>query len=179
MPAKTSHHLYPPFPDDLATAPLTTISLAKLENSDGAESTAFFDACRNLGFFYLDTEGSILGDCLVEEAEQLHNLQQQFFKLPHETKEQFSREKVDPFFGYRFGLMDTKEDDGTPRRNETYNVWMTARRSSANGFADGACRCAKTTSSPTATLSRIQTSSNSTGLSYNPTPATAAQPSTL
>ncbi len=122
MAPATTHHLYPPFPAELSTAPLVSVSLAKLEASDGAESKAFFNACRSLGFFYLDTTGSPLGRTLVAEAEQLNDLQANFFKLPNQQKEEYAREKVDPFFGYRHGDLGTCHDDGTPKRNESYNV---------------------------------------------------------
>ncbi|KAK0259744.1 hypothetical protein LTR02_002605 [Friedmanniomyces endolithicus] len=122
MAPATTHHLYPPFPAELPTAPLVSVSLAKLKASDGAESKAFFDACRSLGFFYLDTTGSPLGCSLVAEAERLNDLQARFFKMPNHEKEEYAREKVDPFFGYRHGDLGTCHDDGTPKRNESYNM---------------------------------------------------------
>ncbi|KAK4574618.1 hypothetical protein LTR86_001459 [Recurvomyces mirabilis] len=123
MAPTTSHHRYPPFPDaDLETAPLVSVSLRKLEDSNGPESQAFFNASRSLGFFYLDTEGSKLGEALVSEAEQLHELEKQFFKLGNDEKEEFAREKLDPFFGYRHGDIDLQDEDGSKRRNESYNM---------------------------------------------------------
>lgn len=119
---QTSHNDYPPFPSNIKTAPLVSISLAKLENNDASESAAFFEACKNLGFFYLDTSNSALGDHLVSEAEELLQLQKQFFARPNEEKEQFAREKIDAFFGYRHGVTKVKGEDGEFRRNEMYNV---------------------------------------------------------
>ncbi|KAJ7236388.1 hypothetical protein C8J57DRAFT_1376794 [Mycena rebaudengoi] len=107
----TCHHLTPPFPSDIPTAPLVSISLAKLESGDEEESNAFFGACKNLGFFYMNTEGSELGNNLIFEAEQLH-----------EEKEEYAREKIDPFFGYKHGELKIKAQDGRPKRNETYNM---------------------------------------------------------
>ncbi|KAK5683915.1 hypothetical protein LTS10_003778 [Elasticomyces elasticus] len=130
MAPATSHHLYPPFPSDIPTAPLVSVSLAKLEASDGKESQAFFDACKSLGFFYLDTSDSPLGNELVSEAEQLHELQKEFFTLAHEKKENYARERVDPFFGYRHGMMS----DG--QRNETYNCYMKMRKDDFVGNCD-------------------------------------------
>ena len=118
----TCHDQLPPFPENITTAPLVSISLAKLEASDAAESSAFFDACQKLGFFYMNMEGSALGEKMVSQAEQLLQLQKEFFKRPNEEKETYAREKIDPFFGYRHGELKTKNEDGTPRRNETYNV---------------------------------------------------------
>ncbi len=118
----TSHHLYPPFPTDITTAPLVAVSLSKLESGDQAESQAFYDASKNLGFFYLKLEGSSLGESVVQGAEQLHQVQLEFFKRPQSEKEEYAREKIDPFFGYRKAELKFKDEDGTPKKNETYNV---------------------------------------------------------
>ncbi len=121
MAPSTSHHLYPPFPEGVVTAPLVSISLAKLEANDVAESQAFFEASKSLGFFYLNMEGSKLGERIVSEAEQLNGVQQEFAKLSDEEKDRFAREKLDPFFGYRL-LNEVKRTDGTIDRDENYNV---------------------------------------------------------
>ena len=69
----TTHHLLPPFPSHLPTAPLVSISLSKLEAGDEAESKAFYEASKNLGFFYLQlSEDSELGQSLIKGAERLH-----------------------------------------------------------------------------------------------------------
>lgn len=119
---QTSHDDYPPFPEGIKTAPLVSISLSKLEANNPEESTAFFQASKDLGFFYLDTSDSPLGDHLVSEAEQLLQLQKQFFGRPNEEKEQFAREKIDAFFGYRHGVTKVRNENGELRRNEMYNV---------------------------------------------------------
>jgi isopenicillin N synthase-like dioxygenase len=121
MVLQTSHHQYPPFAEGLTTAPLVSISLAKLESEDEAESSAFYRASKELGFFYMDMEGSSLGEKIVAQAEQLHVVQKQFHKLPDEVKEEYLREKIDPFFGYRI-LGEREQEDGTMGRNENYNV---------------------------------------------------------
>lgn len=118
----TSHHLYPPFPDGIKTAPLVSLSLDKLEKGDENESKAFFEAAQNLGFFYLQLQGSDLGEKLVKEAEQLNDLQKQFYQRPQEEREEFAREKIDDFFGYRQAKLDITDENGNERRNETYNV---------------------------------------------------------
>lgn len=120
----TSHHLYPPFPDDIKTAPLVSISLDKLEAGDENESKAFFESAKGLGFFYLKLGDSELGQKLVSEAEQLNDLQKEFYKLPQEERDEFAREKIDAFFGYRQAQLSFTDDDGQPLRNETYNVKM-------------------------------------------------------
>lgn len=121
MVLKTSHHLYPPFAEGITTAPLVSVSLSKLEANDDAESRAFFEASKGLGFFYLDMEGSALGERLVSQAEELHALQKEFHSLSNQEKDEYAREKIDPFFGYRL-TGEVEMADGTIQRNETYNV---------------------------------------------------------
>jgi len=118
----TSHHLYPPFPDDIKTAPLVSISLDKLQGGDEEESKAFFEASKGLGFFYLKLDESELGQKIVSEAEQLNDLQQAFYKRPQEEREEFAREKIDAFFGYRQVQLKVTDENGSPLRNETYNM---------------------------------------------------------
>src|ERR1700742_4609019 len=121
MPLQTSHNQYPPFASGLRTAPLVSISLAELESNSASESSAFYKASKELGFFYLNMEGSVLGEKIVSQAEQLHVVQKQFHALPDELKEEYLREKIAPFFGYR--ILGTREqEDGTVGRNENYNV---------------------------------------------------------
>ncbi|EXJ61713.1 hypothetical protein A1O7_02142 [Cladophialophora yegresii CBS 114405] len=121
MVLTTSHHQYPPFAEGVTTAPLVSISLSKLETNDDVESRTFFKASKELGFFYLSMEGSSLGEKLVSQAEQLHRLQKEFHNLPDAEKDKVAREKIDPFFGYRH-LGTTELEDGSVKRNETYNM---------------------------------------------------------
>ena len=118
----TTHHTYPPFPSNIKTAPLVSISLSKLENGDRNESASFFEATKNLGFFYLQLEGSKLGETIVDEAEQLHALNQEFYKRPQAEREEFAREQIDDFFGYRQTKLKATYEDGSVKRNEIYNV---------------------------------------------------------
>lgn len=95
MAPATSHHELPPFAEGVETAPLVSISLAKLEANDTAESEAFFEASKNLGFFYMNMEGSSLGERIVTESEQLLQIQKQFHELPEEERDNFAREKFE------------------------------------------------------------------------------------
>lgn len=113
MSVLTTHHLYPPFPSDLPTAPLESISLQKLESGDAVESLTFFNSCQNLGFLYLNLLGSKLGESILANAERLHELQQEFYALPHKEKDQYGKDKVDPFFSYRW----------TPCSGNVQDVW--------------------------------------------------------
>ncbi|KAK8865567.1 hypothetical protein IAR55_000711 [Kwoniella newhampshirensis] len=120
MSSLTSHHALPPFPDNVTSAPLVSVSLAKLEAGDEGASKAFFTACKELGFFYLDMLGSTLGEKIVAEAEELNKVQAEFFKLPNEVKDIYGRPHLHPFYAYRFG--EGEDFDGKAIRNENYNL---------------------------------------------------------
>ena len=126
MPSLTTHHLYPPFPTDLPTAPLGSISLHTLQDasSSTSECAKLFEACRTLGFFYLDLTGSELGESILRESEELHELQQQFYAHPHEAKDEYGQDRVDPFFSYRWTQCTNGVRDawGRPGRREMYSV---------------------------------------------------------
>lgn len=55
-----SFHDLPPFPDDVPTSPLLKISLTNLLRHDKEEEQRLWEACCDLGFFYLDLQS----DCL-------------------------------------------------------------------------------------------------------------------
>lgn len=126
MASLTTHHLYPPFPSDLPTAALGSISLQQLQSSSAAtdDSSKLFTACRDLGFFYLDLTTSQLGREILREAEALHALQQEFYALPHADKDEYGQHAVDPFFSYRWtACADGVEDCwGRAGRREMYSV---------------------------------------------------------
>ena len=96
------HSSLPAFAEGLSTAPLVSISFAKLESGDQETSEAFFKACKELGFFYLDMFGSELGEQIVTESEKLNELQKVFFKLPFEIKNKYGRPHLDSFYAYRY-----------------------------------------------------------------------------
>ncbi|KZP01057.1 Clavaminate synthase-like protein [Calocera viscosa TUFC12733] len=121
MTIRTSHSTLPPFPDDIVTAPLVSVSLAKLEADDKAEEDAFFEASKKLGFVYLDMTGSTRGERIVDGAEKLHKIQQEFFKLPNEVKEKYGT-SMDRFYAYHYSVHVTRDPNGQPLRNEHYNM---------------------------------------------------------
>lgn len=129
MPPSTSHHTLPPFPDDIPTAPLLTIHLSKLEAGDESESSRFFQACKDLGFFYLDMFGSALGERVVSLAEDVNALQNRWWALPNDVKDQYGRPHLHEFFAYRYGEVTGQYDaNGELVRNQNYNVSCKRRR---------------------------------------------------
>lgn len=129
MAPPTSHHLLPPFAEGIKTAPLVSIKFAELEAGEKDASAAFFKACKELGFFYLDMFDSELGEKIVTEAEQINTMQQEFFNMPYEVKDKYGRPHLHPFYAYRYGELDEKDENGTPLRAESYNVRPSFRHS--------------------------------------------------
>ena len=90
----------PPFPDDVPTAPLLRLSLKSLLNNDKEESNRFFTACKDVGFFYLDLEGTREGQSLLEDAEALFGVGSELFDLPLEEKQSYDFSAQNSYFGY-------------------------------------------------------------------------------
>jgi isopenicillin N synthase-like dioxygenase len=122
MQPLTSHHLLPPFPNNVKTAPLVSVKFEVLQKGDREASATVFNACKELGFFYLDLFGSELGENIVAEAEKLNKFQQQFFDLPNAVKDVYGRPHLHPFYAYRFNELAIKDEKGVPLRTESYNV---------------------------------------------------------
>lgn len=107
----------PPFPDTVPTAPLLRISLIKLLAHDAEEEQRLWNACCDLGFFYLDlrpgaehaggngTNGNdqkangsngtshdaktVDGQRLLSDADALFKVAAEFFDLPVEEKQKY------------------------------------------------------------------------------------------
>jgi isopenicillin N synthase-like dioxygenase len=122
MQPLTSHHLLPLFPDNINTAPLVSVKFADLEKGDRDASAAFFKACKELGFLYLDLFDSELGENIIAEAEKLNEVQREFFKLPNKVKDVYGRPHLHPFYAYRYNELAIKDENGVPLRGESYNV---------------------------------------------------------
>ncbi|KZT53565.1 oxidoreductase [Calocera cornea HHB12733] len=124
MPVPTFTDI-PPFPEDLKTAPLVTISLSRLLANDPAEAAALFQAGKNLGFFYLSLLGCPEGEELYEDAQALLQLEKDFFSLPDSEKAIADRDNIpesDGFYGYkRMGTL-VMDKLGTRDRHEAYNL---------------------------------------------------------
>lgn len=111
----------PSFPDNVPTAPLLRISLSKLLASDADEQERCWQACQELGFFYLDLRGNA-GEALLDDADQLFKLMKFFYDLPVSEKVRYDFKNKGSYFGYKGygeGIIDAK---GTRDRNEFYNV---------------------------------------------------------
>ncbi|KAI7083707.1 Clavaminate synthase-like protein [Hortaea werneckii] len=134
----------PPFPKNVPTAPLLRLNLNRLLQRDSQETERLWNACRDIGFFYLDLRDGqarkrdsfqeeendddaavatqLDGNGLLEDAANLFDLGEKVFMLPTEEKQQYDFKDRGSYFGYKglgAGVIDSK---GTKDRNEFYNV---------------------------------------------------------
>lgn len=112
----------PPFPDDVATAPLLRLSLQKLLARHETEIQRFFTACKDVGFFYLDLRGPETGDTMLGEADGLFGVGERLYELDVEEKRKYDFSKQNSYFGYKEQGAAVVDRDGSLDRNEFYNV---------------------------------------------------------
>lgn len=112
----------PPFPDDAPTAPLLRLSLAKLLARDSAEYERLFQASVEIGFFYLDLQGSEHGTALLTDADSLFQVGEKLFELDLEEKKRFDFSTLNSYFGYKGQGVAVVDKEGNLDRNEFYNV---------------------------------------------------------
>lgn len=85
-PREFTPDLYPSFPPETQPcAELQTISLAAIQADNTSEHDLLFSICKDKGFFFLDVK-STPAQYLVQEAEAVGHLSEDFFKLPLEEK---------------------------------------------------------------------------------------------
>lgn len=90
----------PPFPNDVPTAPLLRLSLEKLLENNIEESARFFQACKDLGFFYLDLRGTPIGDSILNDADRLFDVGEELFELDLEEKQKYDFSAQQSYYGY-------------------------------------------------------------------------------
>lgn len=103
----------PPFAKNVQTAPLLIISLVKLARGDVQEQDRLWQACCQLGFFYLNMrmdgsepieiddnrENDIDGAAILDEKDQIFDLMVDLYKLPEEQKHWYNRSAEGIYFG--------------------------------------------------------------------------------
>ena len=90
----------PRFPQDVQTVPLLRLSLKKLETGDTEESKRFFEASRELGFFYLDLRDSTIGHDILQTSDALFGIGEKLFGLELEEKRKFDFSGQGSYFGF-------------------------------------------------------------------------------
>ncbi|KAL7629865.1 hypothetical protein AAE478_001388 [Parahypoxylon ruwenzoriense] len=114
--------LYPPFPSDVPTVDLQTISLAKILGGDAAEEDRVFQACVGRGFFYLSLSGCVTGETILRGADEITHTGERIFKLPLDQKMQYRMGKGKSLFGYKYAGSTVTDRLGTPDTAEFFNV---------------------------------------------------------
>lgn len=89
----------PPFPDDVPTASMFTISLTNLTSGDESTSESMLEACRSLGFFMLDLRGNPLGEAVIKEIDHLFGVMHDLMQLSDEVKEEYKHDMPRSFLG--------------------------------------------------------------------------------
>ncbi|KAJ5159902.1 uncharacterized protein N7482_006906 [Penicillium canariense] len=112
----------PPFPDDVSTAPLLRLSLGKLLAEDIHEFERLFQASVEIGFFYLDLEGSQHGTSLLRDADELFKVGERLFQLSLEEKKKYDFSAQNSYFGYKGQGAAVVDQQGNLDRNEFYNI---------------------------------------------------------
>jgi hypothetical protein len=111
----------PPFPNDIPTAPLVRLSLASLRSSP-EEADRFFNASKELGFFYLDLRNDPLGEGLLSRSSQFFDLAPTFFDLGREELSRYDYKHLGSYMGYKGFGSAVVDEKGNLDRNEFYNV---------------------------------------------------------
>lgn len=111
----------PPFPTDIATAPLHRLSLSKLR-SDATESDRLFASSKDLGFFYLDLRGDDEGEKLLAEADQFFKLGPNLYDLGRDELQKYDYKAQGSYMGYKGFGSAVVDEKGNLDRNEFYNV---------------------------------------------------------
>ncbi|KAF5020255.1 hypothetical protein F66182_7733 [Fusarium sp. NRRL 66182] len=112
----------PPFPDDIPTASIPSISLAGLCAGDEAAARSLLEACQTVGFFLLDLRGDARGDALVAEIDHLMGpVSRDVMGLPLDVKKKYHVDVPRSFEGFKIrgvGKTETNEPD----RFEWFNI---------------------------------------------------------
>lgn len=119
----------PPFPGDVPTVPLHRISLEALLAGNVQEQETLYNACKSLGFFYLDlrpsfnsTSSPSTGTTLLSTSSSLFELGKQVFDLPTSEKVKYDLKDQGSYFGYKGLGAGVIDKSGTKDRNEFYNI---------------------------------------------------------
>lgn len=136
----------PPFPDTVQTAPLLRLSLEKLLSHDEVEIQRLFQACVEIGFFYLNLEDSKTGSSLLKDADHLFQVGEKLFDLDLDEKKKYDFTEQKSYFGYKAQGANYADKNGNLDRNEFYNVCPPTLQIDTNRIDSNKTRSPKTTS---------------------------------
>ncbi|KAG8162525.1 hypothetical protein KVR01_008290 [Diaporthe batatas] len=121
MASRNTFQGTPPFPDDIPTASMSTISLATLRSGGEEAAKSLLAACRELGFFQLDLDGDVLGLEMMKDIDQLFVVGKVIMNLPSAVKTQYLHDAPRSFLGFKpRGGAKTETDE--PDRFEWLNL---------------------------------------------------------
>lgn len=115
-------HAYPPFPDDVPTVPLLSLSLKKLREGDSTEAQRLFQVCEDIGFFYLDLKDAGDDSGILQVVDRLFETAVELFDLPLDEKLQYDYSDRNSYFGYKAKGAVVVDRERNADRNESYNV---------------------------------------------------------
>jgi isopenicillin N synthase-like dioxygenase len=114
---------FPPFPDDLHSAPIARVSSQALLDKEEAACKQVLKACQTYGFFYLDLRDSPSGKQLLDEASQLYDVAADAFRMPLAEKMTYHLQKGVSLFGYKAaGTVKQTDKEQRPDLTEFFNV---------------------------------------------------------
>ncbi|EMD38840.1 hypothetical protein CERSUDRAFT_104154 [Gelatoporia subvermispora B] len=113
MPGLT---VYPPFPEDVPTAPLLVVDYALIKSGDGPEKEKLWKAARELGFWYLKNHGA------DAEVNGMFDMGAETMHLPLEEKMKYEQGDEGGSFGYKAAGANAIDDKGTRDTTEFLNV---------------------------------------------------------
>lgn len=90
----------PPFPDDVAVAPMHTVLLRQLRVGDVEAAKILLQACRDTGFFFLDLSDDAIGEKVVEEIDNIFEAGKDIMHLPEDVKKECAHDPPKSFLGY-------------------------------------------------------------------------------
>ncbi|OCH93690.1 Clavaminate synthase-like protein [Obba rivulosa] len=113
MPGLT---VYPPFPDDVPTAPLLVIDYALIKAGDNNEKDRLWKAATELGFWYLKNHGA------DEEANGMFDMGIETLNLPLDEKMKYEQGDDGGSFGYKAAGKNAVDDKGTRDTTEFISI---------------------------------------------------------
>ncbi|KAI1259175.1 Clavaminate synthase-like protein [Xylariaceae sp. FL1019] len=111
----------PPFPSNIPTAAISTLSLPTLRSGDTGTAHTLLTSAQELGLFRLDLHGDEVGEKLIEDIDSLFEASKVIMNLPPDVKNQYLHDPPRSFLGFKprgASKIETMEPD----RFEWFNI---------------------------------------------------------
>ncbi|KAH7245384.1 hypothetical protein BKA59DRAFT_492950 [Fusarium tricinctum] len=114
---------FPPFPEDVPIVPIARLSYSKLTSSCENEMKKVLRVCETDGFFYLDLTDGLVGQALLDEADDTLDVAKGALNKPLDYKTRFLAERGKEMFGYKpSGAVKKTDKDSRPDATEFFNI---------------------------------------------------------